>query len=180
MPRGTEKVNEFKRYRQILAALYIGAISLGFLLLAASVVSELFFPNDLARCHRDVADLHDELGRVPPRLLALAGEDRSSEIMPRWQAFSEEWLKRWDQIAARCQLGEPTSVGTESSIHGGEARKRLARAHSELPAMRLEYQSLLVRFHSEQAADLARLKRDLALSRSLLKRADGGADEVTP
>jgi hypothetical protein len=40
----------------------------------------------------------------------------------------------------------------------------MAQVHSDLPAMRLKYQSLLVRFDDEQAAELVRMRRALESS----------------
>ncbi|MCG8422850.1 MAG: hypothetical protein MJE77_33480 [Proteobacteria bacterium] len=189
MPRGSEKANEFKRYRQILAALYIGTITAGFLLLAASVVNELFFrpaptPNGpvlsgddpdneaLMHCHRSVAGLYDELGGIAAQLLALPGQ--SQKLTPHWMAFSERWMRQWDRVAVQCRFSELADT------HMGEAYDRMARVHRELPTIRLKYQSLLVRFDEQQAADLSRAKRDLDRSRELLLRVMNSAGEEAP
>ena len=194
LPRGSEKANEFKRYRQVLAVLYIGAISAGFLLLAASVVKELFVeptpissghtlsseplqtPEALASCHRNVDQLYRDLAVITAELLALPGRDRSRAIMPQWEEFSATWLTRWHDAAERCRFAE--LAGTQQ----GEVYDRMAQVHGELPAMRLEYQSLIVRFNGRQAAHLARMTRDLNRSRALLRlqKNRGAADEEAP
>ena len=180
MPRGTRNANEFKRYRQILAALYIGIVATAFVLLAVSVVDELYIRgrshhpdarragnpshSDLVRCLGDITGLYSELGHRTAELLALPGKDRSAEILPRWKDFSETWLKRWDEVEVSCRFESPLDTAR------GEAYHSMARVHGELPAMRLEYQSLLIRYDKELAADLARLARELDRSRQLLLR----------
>jgi hypothetical protein len=47
----------------------------------------------------------------------------------------------------------------------GVAFDRMAKVHAGLPSVRLKYQSLLVRFDEEQAAELAGMRRALDLSR---------------
>lgn len=191
MPRGPEKANEFKRYRQFLAALYSSAISAGFLLLAISVVKELFFrpvvqlqepmlsaehpdPQSLLQCNHDVSSLYEDLGRITSQLLELPHTHERIDINGQWEEFSRSWLTRWEQVGAWCRFSELADT------HLGEAYDRMARIHSDLPAMRLKYQSLLVRFDKHQAAELARMRRDLKRSRELLQGSQGASGEEAP
>lgn len=191
MSRGSEKANEFKRYRQVLTALYITAISAGFLLLAASVVKELFFrpvvqlhepilpadnpdPQNLLRCYHDVASLYEDLGRITTQLLDLPPTQGRTDLIRQWEEFSQSWLMRWERVNAWCRFSELADT------HLGEAYDRMAVIHGDLPAMRLKYQSLLVRFDDTQAAELARVRRELDRSRMLLDRAQGASDEKAP
>ena len=197
MPRGPEKANEFKRYRQILAALYIAVIALGFLLLAASVVKELFFrpvvqldgptlsaenpsPEDLLRCHNDVVALFTKLDRQATRLITISPDTASApdqkeeevrDVIGEWEQFSRGWLTEWDQVNAYCRFSELEDANM------GAAYDRMARVHATLPTMRLKYQSLLVRFDDEQTAELFRMRRDLRRAKELLIREQQGASE---
>lgn len=129
-------------------------------------------PEDLVRCHRDVTALYDDLGRQAARLIEPA--DDAAEIMPRWQAFSDSWMKRWHETATWCRFSEL------AGSHMGEVYDRMAQVHGELPTMRLHYQSLLVRFHDSQAAGLSQMKRDLQRSHAQLMRLDNGAGGEAP
>jgi hypothetical protein len=80
-----------------------------------------------------------------------------------WEAFSREWMRRWDEVDARCRFTELADTDL------GVAYDRMARVHGDLPAMRLKYQTLLVRFDDEQAAELDRMRRALNLSREVLQ-----------
>jgi hypothetical protein len=179
LPRGSEKSNEFKRYRQVLAALYLGTVAVGFLLLAISVVKELYFrptvalrgpvlsadnpdPAHLQRCNADVAELLDSLAQRAADLISRAPQGDDSEIMPTWEAFSRQWLRRWDEIDASCRFSK---LGDGPM---GEAYDRMAKVHSDLRAMRLKYQSLLAQFDREQRDDLASMRRALERSRRAL------------
>jgi hypothetical protein len=191
LPRGSEKVNEFRRYRQLLTALYLGTVSVGFLLLAASVVKELFFrpvvqlhgpvlsaenpdSESLLRCNDEVTSLYEDLDQTTLRLIASPSQRQRTDIIAQWEEFSRSWLRRWDRVDAWCRFSELKDTRM------GEGYDRMARIHGDLPAMRLKYQSLLVRFDEEQAAELARMRRSLASSRELLRRAQGASDEEAP
>jgi hypothetical protein len=184
--KGSEKSNEFRRYRQVLTVLYIGTVSAGFLLLAASVAKELLFhtpvvgvdgpvlsPHDpdpvlLTECNDEVFGLFRDLGETTNRLLAMPPRgERESELASEWATFSREWQRRWDVVNTRCAFSQ--YVDAEM----GTPYERMAMVHRDLPSMRLKYQSLLVRFEKEQAAELARMHRALGLSREgLAERAE--------
>ena len=185
----SEKPNEFKRYRQVLAALYMGTVAAGFVLLALSVVKQLFFrpvakldgpvlsasepdPADLLRCNRDVFDLYDGLGDEVSQLLAVPRDGQRGDLGRRWESFSRQWLYEWDQVNAFCRFEELSDSGMDPLYN------RMARVHGDLRAMRLKYQSLLVRFDDEQAAELARMRQALDRSRQqideLRTQQDGG------
>lgn len=181
-----KKSNEFWRYRQVLTALYLGTATAGFALLAASVVKELFFrrpavelppsglsvenpdPALLLECHGRVEELLDQLGQKTCELLALPPSGDRSELPARWEDFSRVWLDEWDVANARCRFSELADTQM------GVAYDRLAEVHGELKTVRLKYQSLLVRFDDEQAAELARMRRALDLSRAALEEKAAG------
>lgn len=180
MPRDAAKPNEFKRYRQGLASLYLAVAGAGILLLAASVARQLLFhqprvalrgpvlsaddpnPAELVRCNQDVTDLLLRMGAVTADLLAAPTVGRADDLGRRWEDFSRTWLDDWDEVNQRCRFGE--LAGTTLGL----AYDRMARVHGDLPAMRLKYQSLLVQFDDEQAAELARMRRALDQSRAAL------------
>lgn len=194
LPSGSRKTSEFKRYQQALAAVYIGTIGAGALLLAASVIEGLFFrpvvhpsgpmlssddpdPREMLRCHEDVTRLYAELDHTAAELLALPPRDRASELVPTWDSFSRGWLVRWEEANGRCRFFELADT------HMGEAYDLMANAHGALLAIRLKYQSLLVQFDREQAAELADMHRALDRSRRLLAggaRAQGTNSEGAP
>jgi hypothetical protein len=194
LPSGSRKPSEFKRYQQALAAVYIGTISAGALLLAASVVKGLFFrpvvqppvpalvagapdPIDLLRCHEDVARLHGDLERNAADLLTPPLRGRTRDVLPLWEAFEQEWLEKWEEVNGWCRFSE--LAGTRL----GEASDLLANVHSDLLAIRLKYQSLLVQFDKELAAGLADTHRALDRSRVLIvgdERAQGANSEEAP
>jgi hypothetical protein len=162
-----------------LTAIYLGTAALGFALLTASVVKELFFrrpaielpqsalsvddpdPVVLLDCHRRVLSLLNQLGSKTCELVSTAppSSDRS-EVSARWEEFSRAWRDEWDVVNARCRFSELADTRM------GVAFDRLAKVHEDLRPMWLKYQSLLVRFDDEQAAELARMRRALDLSRA--------------
>lgn len=177
--RGSEKSNEFRRYRQVLAGIYITVIAVGFALLAASVGRQLLFrrqvrvegpvlsarnpdPKMLLLCNGQVQKLYRDLGNFTRGLLARPTKGRRGGIGSQWEEFSRSWLRRWDEVDARCRFSELA----DSNM--GVAYNRMASVHSDLPAMRLKYQSLVVRFDELQAAELVRMKRALDKSHAAL------------
>ncbi len=179
MSKGSEKSNEFKRYRQALAAVYLTTVAGGFVLLAASVAVQLFLPpvvplegprlsaenRDPAlmlACNHQVQELYDQLGTETSQLLDAPrrGDDRN--LGAAWESFGRRWLRAWHVVNAQC--GFEDLVGTM-----GEPYDRMARVHGDLREMRLKYQSLLVRFDEDQADELRRMKRALERSRTELE-----------
>lgn len=123
LPHGADKPNEFKRYRQALEALYITVVALGFLLLAASVVRELFFRpvvqlqgpvlsaenptrEDLMRCHQDVQTLYRDLDRVALKLLALPVRKQENAI----RSIADDPLPKAFRDAVGTYLNANTAV----------------------------------------------------------------------
>ena len=147
-------------------------------MLAGSVVKELFFrrpavelppsaivaddptPSQLLECHGLVLGLLSKLGRETCELLALPPSGSRSELPARWEKFSRAWHDEWDDANARCRFSELADTNL------GVAYDRLAQVHGDLQTMRHKYQSLVVRFDDEQAAELARMRRALDLSRT--------------
>jgi hypothetical protein len=171
-----KKPGEFRRYRQVLTAAYLSLAAAITILLTASIVKELFFrrsqvttgtalpterpdPGALLECHQMVLDLLTTLGATTGELLALPPQGDRGELASRWEDFSRAWRDEWDVAEARCRFSELAE--TEMGV----AFDRLAKVHGDLPSMRLKYQSLLVRFDEEQAAELAGMRRALDLSR---------------
>lgn len=176
MSRGSEKTGEFRRYRQVLAAVYLGTIVAGFGLLAASVVHQLWWSPDvdvdgplleednpdprlLLECNRRVQRLYDQLDRVTLDLLASPRRGQDRDLRGEWEEFGRDWVREWHRVNAQCRFEDLA----DSDM--GEAYERLAEVHGDLRAMRLKYQSLLVRFDKEQSAELLDMKRALDDSR---------------
>jgi hypothetical protein len=174
--------NEFRRYRQILTGSYLVVAASVVLLLTVSVIKELFFrgspvtatgaaisverpdPKELLECHGIVLNLLTTLGKETAELLSAPARGDHGELTSRrWEEFSRAWRDEWDVAEARCRFSE--LAGTKLGV----AFDRLANVHGELPSMRLKYESLLVRFDEEQAAELARMRRALDLARSALE-----------
>jgi hypothetical protein len=172
---GSEKPGEFRRYRQALAVLYVGTIAAGFALLGASVARQLLWSPDvefegpmleednpdprlLLECNRRVRKLYDQLDQETLELLGSPprGEDR--ELRREWEAFGRDWIQEWHRVNAQCRF-------EDLADSMGDAFERLAEVHGDLRAMRLKYQSILVRFDKEQAAELLDMKRALDDSR---------------
>jgi hypothetical protein len=181
---------------------YLVTALAGFALLSASIVKELFFrrpavelprsalsaddpaPEDLLECQNSVLGLLTQLGNKTCELLALPPSGDRSELPARWEDFSRAWRDEWDVTDARCRFSE--LADTQKGAAMGVAYDRLAQVHGNLPTMRLKYQSLLVRFDDEQAAELARMRRALDLSREALvaevppSRPSPAPDQVEP
>jgi hypothetical protein len=175
----SEKPNEFRRYRQILAAIYFATIALGFVLLAASVAKQLFFKPDivlqgpaisaenpdpvmLLTCNQKVQSLYDELGQTIAELLAAPAKAAERSLGREWEQFGRSWIHQWHVVDAECRFDE-------LSGSMGEPYDRMAQVHGDLRAMRLKYQSLLVRFDEEQSGELRDMQRALEKSRVALE-----------
>lgn len=191
MSKGSEKSNEFRRYRQALTAVYLATIAGGFALLAASVAVQLFMrphveidgpvlsadnpdPAALLACNRDVRKLYDELGETTAHLLeAPRRGDEDVKLGRAWERFGRDWIRAWHRVDARCRF-------EDLSGSMGEPYDRMAQVHGDLRAMRLKYQSLLVHFDAEQADELREMQRALASSRRALeeleRRPAGGGE----
>jgi hypothetical protein len=187
----SKRTGEFRRYRQVLTVLYLGTATAGSVLLAGSVVKELFFrrpavelprsaitvdnpdPGELLDCAQRVERLLDQLGHETCELLTPTAGAEGSEPA-RWEDFSRAWRDEWDVVDARCRFSELADTRM------GAAYDRLAKVHGDLPAMRLKYQSLLGRFDDEQAAELAQMRRALDLSRKVFEEEARSAGRQRP
>ncbi len=190
-----KKANEFKRYRQVLAAVYLTTVATGFTLLATSVAKQLFFhprvaldgpalsadhpdPQDLLACNQRVTELYEELGDTTTELMSGPPHGVRRPIYSAWEAFGRRWTQQWHQVNQRCRFEE--LAGSGMSV----AYDRMARVHADLRAMRLKYQSLLVRFDEEQADELRQMKQALDRSRqtlqALVDEQAGSASEQSP
>lgn len=178
MSQDTRNPAEFRRYRQGLTTLYLVVVGCGGLLLTGSVLTALFLrspkveltgpiitadnpnPQELLTCNRDVARL---LGELSAKTVELMGEP-TARIDRQWTEFKLQWGSHYDEVEERCRFAElaKTNLGT--------AYDRMASVHGDLPAMRLKYQGLLVRFDEEQADELGRMTRALDLSYAALKK----------
>lgn len=161
-----------------MTIIYLGTAAFGFVLLTASVVKELFFrrpaielpqsaltvddpdPEVLLDCHRRVLGLLNKLGAETCELLTAEPSGDRSELSGRWEDFSRTWRDEWDVVNAQCRFSELADTRM------GVAYDRLAQVHEDLRPMWLKYQSLFVQFDNEQAAELARMRRALDLSRT--------------
>ena len=184
LPGGSEKTSEFKRYQQALAVFYLTVIGAGTLLLAASVVRELFFrpvvqpdpylqdtidsawdPARLLQCHQKVNALYEQLAEQANELIHAPPRRPERDLISAWASFAQTWRHQWETVNGWCQFSTPQDFSDTSQ---GEAYDRLAHVHAKLFALELKYQSLLARFDTELAADLIELQRALDRSRRLL------------
>lgn len=159
--------------------MYLVIAAAGFALIAGSVFGELFFrrpsvelprssaisadepdPRELLECHRRVLGLLTKLGHETCELLALPPSGSRSELPARWEEFSRSWRAEWDDANARCRFSELADTNL------GVAYDRIAQVHGDLQPMWHKYQSLVIRFDDEQAAELVRMRRALDLSRA--------------
>ena len=172
--------------------IYLGTAAFGFVLLTASVVKELFFrrpaielpqsaltvddpdPEVLLDCHRRVLGLLNQLGSKTCELLTAVPSGDRSELSGRWEDFSRVWRDEWDVVNARCRFSELADTRM------GVAYDRLAQVHEDLRPMWLKYQSLFVQFDNEQAAELARMRRALDLSRTAFEEKARERSAVRP
>jgi hypothetical protein len=173
----TRKSSEFRGYRRGLTTAYLVIASCGGILLTASVIKSLLHkpavaltgpklsadnPNaaELVQCNRDVARLLSSLGREAAAIIA----EPNPEIDRRWEEFSRHWRIDYDEVNARCQFSElaQTTLGT--------AYDRMAEVYSDLPAMRLKYKGMIVRFDEEQSDELEQMHRALELSLAALDK----------
>ncbi len=187
MSEEAKKPSEFRRYRQILAGSYVVLAASVVLLLTASVVEEIFFhrpqadlprtalsiekpdPQELLVCHGVVLNLLTTLGTESARLLSLPPRGDRGELASLWEDFSRTWRDDWDVAEARCRFSELA----ETQL--GVAFDRLAEVHGALPSIRLKYESLLVSFDEELAADLAGMRRALDSSHSAFESMQASA-----
>jgi len=198
--KGKKRSSEFKRYRQVLVGLYIGAASAGFCLLVASVIQQLYFrtpsvklpessivagqpdPRQFLICNDLVKEQLFSLTTKTNSLFAQPISQHSADGPARdngtsrssdWKDFSTKWQDQWDVIDARCRFT------TLAETKMGEAYDRMAHVHGALPAMRLKFNSLLAEFDREQADELRAMSRALAKSKkSILKMP--GMETVKP
>jgi hypothetical protein len=124
----------------------------------------------LLGCHRDLLALLTQLGAKTCDLIQSPTRSDRAAIASAWKDFSKEWRDQWDLVNARCGFSELA----DSNL--GVAYGRMAQVHSDLPSMRLKYQSLLVQFDKEQAAELARMRRALDQSGTALHERSGESD----
>jgi len=177
-----KKSNEFRRYRQFLTGLYLAAAACGVMLLVISVVFQLATriepepsnvqislsqpaSGQLLHCHNKVSELYQELGKTTAQLVVQPANGKRPQIGAQWQEFSRNWKKDWKQADHICRFSEALKT------HRGVAYGRLARVHHDLPTMHLKYQSLLIQFDKQQAAELVRMRRALDRSRTALVEA---------
>jgi hypothetical protein len=187
VPKEPKKASEFRRYRQALTGLYLGTVAVGFALLTASVLKELLLgdrqnelpeaavspedpdPEELLRCQQAVLSLLDDLGTKTCELLSIPPRGGAvGELSSAWEEFSDGWLETWQAVGARCGFRQLADTNM------GIAYDRMAWVHGDLRTTRLKYQSLLVRFENEQAAELAHMRRALDLSGDALRERVGG------
>lgn len=170
---------EFRRYRQALLAAYFAVGGLVALLIAASVIYELFFqrpdrarlpepsPADLVACNADVQHLLEALGVEASELHLAAVKGDARDLGRRWEDFSRDWQRNWDEVNARCRFDE--LADTNRAV----AYERMAWVHRNLITTKLEYREMMARFGEEQAREIARMREALDRSRADLQKRTG-------
>ena len=188
-----KRSNEFRRYRQLLFAVYVAAAAACLLLLATSVARHLFFrspavelpkssivtdnpdPRELLECNTLVLEQLSNLSSKTNELFERPLREQRVGLARDWKQFSIQWQDRLDVIDARCRFSELA----ETTMGG--AYDRMAHVHQALPAMRLKYNSLLAIFDKEQADELSEMRRALAVSRKSIERnLDSTLHDATP
>jgi hypothetical protein len=162
---------EFRRYRQALLVAYVVLGGLAILLIAASVIADLFFTGkerarlpapsavDPLRCNHDVRELLEALGGKAAELELDAVKGDGKNLGARWEAFAERWEAEWRAVGARCAFDD----GPAESARG-PAFERVAWVHRNLIELARKYRGMMARFDEEQAREIARMRE--ALDRS--------------
>lgn len=173
------KPPEFKRYRQVLAGIYLSVGALGSLLVLSSIVVDLFFhggsaspepaPADLLACNREVRALLTDLAVTSAEIQksAATADLQEQDLGGRWEEFSRTWQRQWSTVNDRCQFDELADTGL------GPAFDRMAWVHRRLPGLRLEYREHMKRFTENQADELAEMREALDKSLELLEQRAG-------
>ena len=172
-------------FARSLRHVYLALAAIATLYITASVVKALWFSGPraalvearlqtpkpdskaLLRCNDDVDALLQKLGTTSGQLIAEPTRNplpKGSVLAARWDAFSRDWLNRWELTDLRCRFSELEGMRL------GVAYDRMARVHGDLLAMRLRYESLIRHFDDEQADELADMRRALDASRITLAK----------
>ncbi len=166
---------EFRRYRQGLLVAYVVLGGLAGLLIAASVIVDLFFSGtkraggapaaavDLVRCNQDVSGLLDRVGAGAAELQLEAVRGDRAGRAARVQASVERWQDDWRAVGGRCAFDD-ASAGVP-----GTAFERMAWVHRNLPALAGKSREMMARFDEEQAREMARMREALQRSRAELQ-----------
>lgn len=183
--------HEFRRYRQVLLALYFAVVAAGGALLVASVLWQLVVsppateepptdpeapfdwpisvgdpdPDKLLRCHADISALLKNLGDIAGDLKAAPTRDAAAEIDSLWERRSRQWRSEYEDVGARCR---PSSLA--DAHRGAHGLGPMAEVYAKLPAMLRRYQTLLEQFDDPMAGELAQMRRALDRSRTSLLR----------
>jgi hypothetical protein len=173
--RDSQNQQEFRSYRQALVILYVGVLSLGSLLVVASIVAELFFqrseaapeptPADLVSCNDDVRGLLESLTRTAGELHMLALTE--AHLGERWEGFASRWRREWAAVNESCQFDTLAETGL------GAAFDWMANVHRELPVLQLEYREMMQRWSDTQVPRIREMRRTLERSRKVLEERSG-------
>jgi hypothetical protein len=178
--------SEFRRYRQ---GLQIGTFGISAIIIAwliASVAHSLFAHpavrasatfsgraddlDALLGCQADVESLFDDIKGKLFDLQAL-GTRYDIEQAAQWEAFSKQWLRRRQEVGARCRFDELKGQGL------GVAYDHLAVVYDELEEVQRAYAVLLYNYIDHHASRIDDIRHALEQSRKTLeqKRAARGA-----
>ncbi len=191
-----KRSNEFRRHRQVLAAIYLLAASAGFILLTASVMKQIFFrkstvqlssssvvpdnpgPRELLECHDLVLEQFTHLSTITSELFARplrgASENDATNAQvlagspsERRAAWRSDWKNYSTQWRDQWDHIDARCRFTELAVTNlGAAYDRMALVHEALPAMRLKYNRLIADFDKEQADELRQMRQMLSDSRN--------------
>ncbi len=155
---------EFRTYRTALTIAFVAAAGIGAVILAASIVVEIFFhPKgpapapvvSLADCRRDVTSLLQRLAEAEADLELDAVKGQAGDLPARWDAFAAAWQTDWQATGDRCGFRQNVDTGR------GAAYDRLARVHANLATTRLKYAALLSRFAKDVLPDVTDMRSAL-------------------
>lgn len=195
-----KRSNEFRRHRQVLAALYLSAAAAGFILLSTSVVRQLFFraatvqlpkssivgdnpgPRELLECHHLVLEQLTQLSTKTSDLFerplrgASSGDASDRQTLNRSPLEqSAAWKSDWKNFSTQWRdqwdlIDARCRFSELAETKLGVAYDQMAQVHEALPAMRLKYNRLLADFDKEQADELSKMRRALSDSRNSITR----------
>jgi hypothetical protein len=179
LPRPDAKP-EFRRYRRGVQITTFGIAAVIVAWLIASVAHSLFAHpavrpsatfsgraddvDALLDCQADVESLFDDLNRKLFDLQALGAKYDIQQAV-QWEAFSKQWLRRRQEVGARCRFEELAGHGL------GAAYDHLAVVYDELEEVQRAYAVLLYNYIDHHASRVDDIRHALESSRKTFEQA---------
>jgi hypothetical protein len=179
LPRPDAKP-EFRRYRRGVQITTFGTAAVIVAWLIASVAHSLFAHpavrpsatfsgraddvDALLDCQADVEALFDDLNRKLFDLQALGARYDIQQAV-QWEAFCKQWLRRRQEVGARCRFDELAGHGL------GAAYDHLAVVYDELEEVQRAYAVLLYNYIDHHASRVDDIRHALESSRKTFEQA---------